>query len=104
MFNATLAPVGNRGSAPRSFLTELVAWARTAPGEIFAPNRVPMDAYAAIKSSLATEAGHDPSGTPIYHWDSLSHRRAAMLELMRVHAGRESEWHWNEAVDKTNAT
>ena len=30
------------------------------------------------------------------------HRRAALLEVMRVHAGFESSWDWNEGVDITN--
>ena len=101
-FVATLRPVAGRGRPPISFLEELVAWARTAPDEIFAPNRVPNDAYAVIKSSLGSFVKYDPTGTPIYQWESLAHRKAAMLELMRVHAGRESSWGWTEGVDTTN--
>jgi len=103
-FSATLAFIEKRGRAPIAFLEELVAWGKTAPVEIFAPNRVPNDAFALIKPCLGTQKGNDESGTPIYVWDSLVHRRAAMLELMRVHAGRESNWHWNEGVDRTNKT
>lgn len=102
--SALYAKVLNRGSAPASFIAQLIAWGRTAPGEIFAPNQVPIDAYAVIKPFLASPAGKDASGTPVYHWDDLLHRRAAMMELMRVHAGLESSWNWNEAVDTTNAT
>ena len=101
-FAAALHYVENRGRAPLAFLEELLAWGNTAPEEIFAPNRVPNDAYAVIKPFLGTQKGEDDSGTPIYVWESLLHRRAAMLELMRVHAGLESSWKWGEGVDKTN--
>ncbi len=103
-FSATLHFIENRGRAPLLFLMELVAWGRKADDAIFAPNRVAVDAYSAIKSYLGTQLGVDGSGTPVYGWDSLLHRRAAMLELMRVHAGRESSWKWTEGVDKTNAS
>lgn len=102
-FAAALAMIENRGRAPLAFLEELVAWGRTAPAEIFAPNRVPNDAYAVIKPFLGSKEGNDASGTPIYVWQGLLHRRAAMLELMRVHAGLESSWKWEEGVDRTNA-
>lgn len=103
-FVSTLAMVENRGRAPIGFLKELVAWGKTAPEEIFAPNRVPFDAYAVIKSRLGKANGNDGSSTPVYRWESPMHRRAAMLELMRVHAGIESSWNWKEGVDKTNKT
>lgn len=103
-FAAALALISNRGRAPISFLSELVSWGASAAPEIFAPNRVPNDAYAVIKSRLGTQQGNDASGTPIYVWEGPLHRRAAMLELMRVHAGLESSWNWNEGVDKTNAS
>lgn len=102
-FAATLHFIENRGRAPIAFLQELVEWGKTAPDEIFAPNRNPVDAYAVIKSSLGKQQGNDASTTPLYHWESPLHRRAAMLELMRVHAGLESSWKWGEGVDKTNA-
>ena len=37
-------------------------------------------------------------------WTSPLHRRAAMLELLRVLGGFEASWHWREGVDVTNAT
>lgn len=37
-------------------------------------------------------------------WEGPKHRRAAMLEVMRVHAGFESSWNWKEGVDLTNKT
>jgi len=103
-FLSTLKLVDGRGRPPIAFLEELVAWGKTAPDEIFAPNRVPNDAFAIIKPALGTFMGLDPSGTPLYRWDNLAHRKAAMLELMRVHAGRESSWKFTEGVDKTNKT
>lgn len=101
-FAATLKLVNNRGRAPKSFLEELVTWGRKAPDDIFAPNDVPVEAYTAIKSYLANQEGRDGAGVPVYRWGSPLHRRGAMLELMRVHAGRESSWKWSEGVDKTN--
>lgn len=103
-FNRALAPVSNRGSAPLWLLTALVNWGKTAPDEIFAPNRVPVDAYTAIKSSLGQEIVKDQMGNWVYGWENLMHRKAAMLELMRVHAGLESSWNPKEGVDRTNAT
>lgn len=103
-FRAALHSVSNRGTPPQSFLEELVTWARQAPDEIFAPNATPVDIFTVIKPQLATPVGSDPSGTPIFHWNSLLHRKAAMLEAMRVHAGFESSWNWKEGVDTTNRT
>ncbi len=88
-FVATKGRVSNRGVPPDDFLNELVAWAQTAPDDIFAPNANPADIYALIAPKLGP-------------WTSSLHRRAAMLEAMRVHAGFESSWHWNEGVDVTN--
>lgn len=83
--------VSNRGTPPDSFLGQLIAWGKAAPAEIFEPNTNPADIYAAVKPILGP-------------WESLMHRRAAMLEVMRVHAGFESSWNWNEGVDTTNKT
>jgi len=90
-FSATKAKVKNRGNPPDSFLTELVEWGLSAPPEIFAPNSNPDDIYSAVRPILGP-------------WQNLLHRRAAMLEVMRVHAGFESSWNWNEGVDVTNQT
>jgi len=90
-FVATKTRVSNRGIAPDTFLIELVAWGKEAPEEIFAPNSNPADIYALIAPTLGP-------------WTNLEHRRAALLEEMRVHAGFESSWHWNEGVDITNET
>jgi hypothetical protein len=89
-FRATKAHVANRGTPPDSFLSELVAWGQYAPESIFAVNDVREDIYALIAPNL---------GPWIF---GVSHRRAAMLEAMRVHAGFESSWNWREGVDTTN--
>jgi hypothetical protein len=83
--------VSNRGVAPDSFLADLIEWGLSAPGEIFAPNPNPADIYASVKPILGP-------------WRNLLHRRAAMLEVMRVDAGFESSWNQNEGVDTTNKT
>lgn len=103
-FLASRSHIPNRGRAPVEFLQELVAWGKTAPGEIFEPNKVPLEAYTVLRPHLGTPDGRDRSGAPVFVWDSLLHRRAAMLELMRVHAGLESSWNWNEGVDRSNRT
>jgi len=36
-------------------------------------------------------------------WAGLKHRRAAMLEVMRVLAGFESTWNWREGMDPETA-
>lgn len=90
-FLATKAEVANRGVPPDSFLVLLVNWGRTAPESIFAVNDNPADIYAVIRPTLGP-------------WQSIRHRRAAMLEAMRVTAGFESSWNWNEGVDTTNQT
>src|SRR3954454_21675500 len=89
-FHATKQKVLNRGVPPDSFLNELVAWGRTAPDEIFAPNP-----HADIYSNVVGVLGP---------WEGLRHRRAVMLEVMRVLAGFESSWDWNAGVDVTNRT
>lgn len=85
MFIATKKGVFNRGVPPDLFLSEMVAWGKTAPEEIFAPNPN-IDIYSKIKPELGG-------------WESPLHRRAAMLEVMRVLAGFESSWDWLEGVD-----
>jgi hypothetical protein len=89
-YDALKARVKNRGRAPDSFLDELIAWGSDAPEEIFAPNDA-HDIYASVRPALGP-------------WRDNLHRRAAMLEVMRVLAGFESSWDWNEGRDVTNAT
>jgi hypothetical protein len=89
-FQATKQRVLNRGIPPDSFLNELVSWGRIAPDDIFAPNPHP-DIYANIVGVLGP-------------WQGIRHRRAVMVEVMRVLAGFESSWDWDAGVDTTNPT
>ena len=88
MYDATRQKVRNHGSPPDSFLDELVAWGRVAPDDIFLPNAA-RDVYGSVAAVLGP-------------WKDLAHRRAAMLEVMRVLAGFESTWRWNAGVDTTS--
>lgn len=97
-FVAARQRVANRGIPPLAFLYELVDFLRTAPDEIFAPRPNPNapngrdpDIYADIEPILGP-------------WVNLLHRRAALGETMRVVAGFESSWNFNQGVDTTNAT
>lgn len=85
-YQATKSAVLNRGSAPASFLQELVEWGKRAPDEIFAANDVDPDIYVYVKPELGP-------------WDGALHRRAVMLEVLRVLAGFESSWRWEEGRD-----
>ena len=87
---ATKQHVANRGRPPDDFLDQLVAWGRRSPDEIFAPNPF-SDIYSSVFNSLGP-------------WEGVPHRRAVMLEVLRVLAGFESSWNWNEGVDTTNPT
>jgi hypothetical protein len=87
---ATKQHVFNRGIPSDDFLDEMVAWGKTSADDIFAPNDA-SDIYSSIFNTLGP-------------WEGIQHRRAVMLEVMRVLAGFESSWHWNEGVDTTNAT
>lgn len=90
-FHATKSAVLNRGEPPDSFLEELVNWGKTAPEEIFALNAEPDDVMNLIRPEFGP-------------WESIEHRRAALLELMRVLAAFESSYNWNEGRDTTNPT
>jgi hypothetical protein len=87
-YSATKQRVSTRGVPPDDFLNQLVAWGKTASDDIFVPNLLP-DVY----SSVAAELGP---------WQGPGHRRAVMLEVMRVLAGFESTWNWNEGGDTNN--
>jgi hypothetical protein len=87
-FVACKSPVHNRGVPPDSFLEEIVAWAKSAPDEIFQSNPL-HDIYSNVSAKLGP-------------WKDLTHRKAVMLEVLRVLAGFESSWDWNEGVDTTN--
>lgn len=82
---ASAARVFNRGTAPKSFLMEMVMWAKTAPDDIFAHNEL-ADIYDKVEAELGP-------------YTSITHRKAVMLEVMRVLAGFESSWDWAEGVD-----
>lgn len=85
VFRACKVHVLNRGVAPDSFLNELIDWARRAPDDIFAPNAL-TDIYSKVKPELGP-------------WTGLLHRKAIMLEVMRVLSGFESSWDWTEGID-----
>ncbi len=89
-YKATKERVHGRGVPPDKFLGQLVAWGKTAPDEIFVPNSA-HDIYSNVFSALGP-------------WQGPGHRRAVMLEVMRVLAGFESSWNWNEGRDVNNAT
>lgn len=88
LYIATKRRVLTRGRPPDSFLDRLVRWGRHAPDAVFAPNDR-HDIYAIIHEKLGP-------------WRDLLHRRAAMLEALRVLAGFESSWRWTEGRDHTN--
>lgn len=88
-FMACRQAVLNRGEPPLSFLQELVAWGRTADRALFAPN-VAFDIYSAMAPQLGP-------------WNGPKHRRAAMLEALRVLGGFESSWNWQEGRDPDNS-
>lgn len=90
-FIDTKKPVEDQGSPPDAFLQELVEWAKEATDDIFAVNPNPHDIYAVIAPVLGPFTN--------FLW-----RKAALLEEMRVHAGLESSWNFNEGVDRTNKT
>lgn len=89
-FNFLKQKVKNRGVPPDSFLEELIAWGKSAPSVIFAPN-ANNDVYSSVRETMGP-------------WRNDNHRRAVMLEVMRVLAGFESSWQWNAGVDTTNST
>jgi hypothetical protein len=89
-YTATKQHVLNRGVPTTAFLDELVAWGRQSPDEIFAPNDS-SDVYSCVLNTLGP-------------WRDIAHRRAVMLEVMRVLAGFESSWNWNEGRDTHNPT
>lgn len=91
-FVKTRVKVLNRGIPSPEFLQELVAWGKTAPDEIFVDKQTKeKDVYASVTKELG------PFG-------DMLHRKACMLEVMRVLAGFESSWDWNEGIDTTRAT
>ena len=88
IFNACIQEVNDRGIPPDAFLNELIDWALTAPNKIFLAN-INHDIYTNISLELGP-------------WNGFQHRKAVMLEVLRVLGGFESSWDWNEGLDKTN--
>lgn len=87
-FVACKQEVYNRGVPPDSFLNELIDWSKSAPESIFEKN-TRIDIYSNVSSELGP-------------WQDLFHRKAVMLEVLRVLGGFESSWNWNAGVDGTN--
>jgi hypothetical protein len=87
-FTACKATISNRGVPPDSFLNELIDWAKKAPDEIFKDNNN-NDIYASVVPELGS-------------WNGLLHRKAVMLEVLRVLGGFESSWNWKEGRDVKN--
>ena len=88
-YKAVKQAVLNRGVPPDRFLDELIAWGKTAPDDIFA-QKSGKNIYAQTVVILGP-------------WEGPLHRRAAMLEVMRVLAGFESSWNWQEGMDPDTA-
>jgi hypothetical protein len=88
IFIACKAKVLDRRVPPDSFLNKLIDWVKKAPDEVFEKND-----KTDIYSSVAPELGL---------WISLLHRKAVMLEVLRVLGGFESSWNWSEGRDITN--
>lgn len=89
-YTALKRRVYNRGSAPDSFLDELIEWAKNAPDVVFEKNEN-YDIYSSVYKQLGP-------------WENLAHRKAVMCEVLRVLGGFESSWNWNEGRDITNST
>ncbi len=87
-FIACKQRVHNRGVAPDAFLDELVDWGQNAAEEIFEENDK-FDVYSSVIQELGPYKG-------------AMHRRATMLEVLRVLGGFESSWDWNAGRDVTN--
>ncbi len=85
-------PVLNRGVPPDDFLEILVRWGAMADAEIFAPNPL-FDIYSSVEPQLGPWGEAPPATIPYLH------RRAAMLEVLRVLGGFESSWNWSEGGD-----
>ncbi len=89
-FVKTRVKVLNRGIPPVEFLQEIVEWGKTAAKDIFADKKTEeKDVYASVKEKLGP-------------FKNIPHRKACMLEVMRVLAGFESSWKWDTGRDTTN--
>jgi hypothetical protein len=89
VYNACHQAVGDlHGCPPNSFLDQIIDTINQIDDEVFAPNDR-YDIYSVMLGSLG------PYG-------DITHRRAVMCEVLRVQAGFESDWNWDEGVDVTN--
>lgn len=87
-YKATKKPIGhNHDGPPDTFLDTLIAWAKQERDAVFDVNN-----YADIYSLVKQELGP---------WLGLLHRKAVLCEVMRVVAGDESDWHFQEGRDTT---
>ena len=77
--------VYNRGQPPQEFLEELIKWGRSSSDNIFEVNSK-HDVYSHLKYKFGP-------------WRNIRHRKAVMLEVLRVLGGFESSWNWNAGVD-----
>lgn len=86
------APVSNRGRPPVEFLSTLIDWAKSASPEIFSQfyRGKETEIYENLFKRRPELVGKD--------------RKALMCEVLRVMAGFESSWRWNEGRDITNST
>lgn len=100
---ATKSKVGEQGHPPDSFLDTLIDCGKAWPDDVCAVNAEPGDIYGKVRSKWIIEDGEKKEVPILGPWTSALHRKAAMLEVLRVLAGYESSWNWNEGVDTTNA-
>lgn len=80
--------VANRGKPTEEFITELMKWARGEDDSVFVKNPL-LDIYSITADRLGP-------------FENLVHRKAVMCEVLRVLAGFESSWRWDEGKDITN--
>lgn len=92
-YQEVLHDVSGRGRPPKKFLDGLIVWARKEDASVFAPNDNPDDIYARMRGELGPAKGP---------WTDPLDRQAAMCEGLRVLAGLEASWNYNEGVDVTN--
>lgn len=87
-YNHVKSKVYNHEYVPDDFLDLLVSWAKNAQSDIFEDDNE-SGIYWKYKSTLGP-------------WNGLLHRKAVMMEVLRVLAGFESDWNWNEGKDPNN--
>jgi hypothetical protein len=93
---ATKSGVFNRGVPPDAFLGELIDWGRAAPAGIFSRRPNPTDAKG---NKLPDPDIYTKVFPELGPWEDELHRRAVMLEVMRVLAMFESSGNFREGVD-----